>query len=79
MPSRLSCTHTLSTPYTPKLSACTLAMSTLRTSKRRTHLRTVSGVGPNLSATDVIAAHCDPQCRSASNTIRTARSRNSTG
>ena len=34
MPSRLSCTHTLSAPYTPKLSTCTLAISTLSTSSR---------------------------------------------
>src|SRR5690606_24041994 len=46
---------------------------------RRTHLRTVSAVGPNFSATETIASHCESQCCSASNTIRTARSRSSTG
>ena len=48
-------------------------------STRRPHLRTVSGVGPSFSATEQIASHCDPLWRSASNTIRTARSRISTG
>src|SRR5690606_20517471 len=48
-------------------------------STRRTHLRTVSAVGPNFSATETIASHCESQCCSASNTIRTARSRSSTG
>ena len=46
---------------------------------RRTHLRTVSGVGPSFSATEAIASHCEPQCRWASKTIRTARSRISSG
>ena len=32
------------------------------TSIRRTHSRTVSGVGPSFSATDEIASHCEPQC-----------------
>src|SRR5690606_16610917 len=45
----------------------------------RTHLRTVSAVGPNFSATETTASHCESQCCSASNTIRTARSRSSTG
>ena len=60
-------------------SVVTPARRPLSTSKRRTHLRTVSGVGPNFSAALVIAAHYEPQCCSASKTIRTARSRNSTG
>ena len=46
---------------------------------RRTHLRTVSGVGPSFSATDEIASYCEPQSRWASKTIRTARSRISSG
>lgn len=44
-----------------------------------THLRTVSAVGPSFSATEQIASHRDPVCCSASNTIRTARSRISAG
>ena len=34
MPSRLNCAHTLQTRHPPKLSTCTLAMSTLITSSR---------------------------------------------
>ncbi len=50
------------------------------TSARRTHVRTVSGVPtPSLSATAQIAAHCDPYCGAISATIRTARSRSSSG
>ena len=49
------------------------------TSARRTHVRTVSAVGPNLSATEQIASHCDPYSCSWSRTIRTARSRSSLG
>jgi hypothetical protein len=30
------------------------------TTARRTHLRTVSGVGPSFSATEQIVSHCEP-------------------
>ena len=43
------------------------------------NVRTVSRVGPSFSATDPIASHCDPYSCWCSNTIRTARSRISTG
>src|SRR5690606_37180829 len=45
------------------------------TSARRTHLRSVSDVQPTFSATEQIAAHCEPCCPSVSHTSRTARSR----
>jgi len=35
VPPRLRAAQTLSAPYTPRLSACTLAMSTLSASSRR--------------------------------------------
>src|SRR5581483_3484710 len=49
------------------------------TSARRTHLRSVSGVIPNLPASDEIAAHSDGYSFRCSTTIRTARSRSSCG
>uniref|UniRef100_A0A5Q5BHQ1 Uncharacterized protein n=1 Tax=Mycobacterium sp. (strain MCS) TaxID=164756 RepID=A0A5Q5BHQ1_MYCSS len=50
------------------------------TSERRIQVRKVSGVPiPNMPATAVIAAHCDGYCGRTSATMRTARSRNSSG
>ncbi len=49
------------------------------TSASRTQRRSVSGVIPNLDEIEVIAAHCEPNSPSCSNTIRTARSRISRG
>ena len=43
----------------------------------RTHRRKASAVQPSLPAIDRIAAHCDVCVSVCSNTIRTARSRNS--
>src|SRR6478672_6202097 len=50
------------------------------TSERRIQVRNVSGVPiPNMPATAVIAAHCDGYCGRTSATMRTARSRSSSG
>src|SRR3954470_13867386 len=50
------------------------------TSERRIQVRSVSGVPiPNMPATAVIAAHCDEYCGRTSATMRTARSRSSSG
>ena len=52
----------------------------MSTSARRIQVRNVSGVPiPNIPATAVIAAHCDGYCGRTSATIRTARSRSSSG
>src|SRR6185295_1967477 len=50
------------------------------TSERRIQVSNVSGVPiPNMPATAVIAAHCDGYCGRTSATMRTARSRSSSG
>ncbi len=50
------------------------------TCARRIQVRNVSGVPiPNMPATAVIAAHCDRYCGRTSATMRTARSRSSSG
>ena len=49
------------------------------TSARRTQLRSVSCEMPNLAAIEQIAAHCEGCSPWCSNTMRTARSRNSRG
>src|SRR6185503_9759895 len=50
------------------------------TSERRIQVRNVSGVPiPNMPATALIAAHCEGYCGRTSATMRTARSRSSSG